>query len=115
VSDSVVVFDQTIREIDRFRILAEALGVSEATVRGVLRLNTLAESISFNDGTLRLRMWDARVGETITALDDVQKTLLFAVLYDVRIFLGVQTEAVLGAHQDVFLNWSQPVNLGAYH
>lgn len=102
-TDSVVVFDQQMHSTLRNRLTSENIAVNESTAKALQRLMTLVDSIVIVDNSLRLRMWDTRVGETITLSDETSKTILRAVLYDVRVILGVGIEPVLGAYDSVIL------------
>ena len=116
ITESVVFFDGQTHTTYRDRATTDAAVVlSEGTIRKLERLLTTIDAVSFNDGLLRVSMNTRSASEALGITDEALKALLFYITFDVRIFLGMQTEVVLGAHQDVFLNWSQPVNLGAYH
>ncbi len=116
-SDFLTVGDATLVSRFRGRTAADVLSMSEQQLRAVQRLATLAEGITFQDDKLRVMFYDRRDTESLGILDQAQASVLYAVLYDVRIVIGIATPLiVIGMNQPVVVGLGGPrIELGVYH
>lgn len=116
-SDFLVVGDQALVSRLRGRFSQDSVGLTDAQLRAVSRLLHLAEGITFTDGELRVRFYDRRDSELLETYDQALAQVAYAVLYEVRIALGVATPEIdLGVYKPIALGLGGPdVVLGAYH
>jgi hypothetical protein len=83
-SDAVFVGDSVVLSRFRGRTAADVIGLSDAQLRAVQRLTSMTEAVTFSDDTLRVLWNDRRLSELLGISDDVARTILYAILYDVR-------------------------------
>jgi hypothetical protein len=106
VSEFVAFADEALWSIERNRLLADTASFSDELALSIARLATLIESVTIQDGNLNIFLRNTRITEDVTVTDQVLTSLLLAVLYNVRVFIG---HAV-----DVRLSWVRGPELGAY-
>jgi hypothetical protein len=106
-TDSIVVFDQTVRSVQRTRFTSDAISANEQLAKTLERIRSTLDGVFFEDGQLKVRQYSSVLGEFVVLTDEAAKQIIQAVLYDVRIIIGVGMEPVLGVHR--------PIVLGAYH
>jgi hypothetical protein len=106
VSEFIALVDEALWSIERNRLLADTASFSDELALSIARLATLIESVTIQDGNLNIFLRNTRITEGVTVTDQVLTSLLLAVLYNVRVFIG---HAV-----DVRLSWVRGPELGAY-
>jgi hypothetical protein len=106
LSEFVAFADEALWSIERNRLLADTASFSDELALSIARLATLTESVTIQDGNLNIFLRNTRITEDVTVTDEVLTSLLLAVLYNVRVFIG---HAV-----DVRLSWVRGPELGAY-
>jgi hypothetical protein len=106
VSEFIALVDEALRSIERGRTLTDTALFSDELALSIARLATLIESVTIQDGNLNIFLRNTRITEGVTVTDQVLTSLLLAVLYNVRVFIG---HAV-----DVRLSWVRGPELGAY-
>ncbi len=114
-SDSIVVFDQTIRSVQRTRFTQDAIAVNEQMTKRLERIRSVLEGVFFDDGQLKIRQYNAVLNDYVVLSDEAAKQIVQAVLYDVRIIIGVGMDPVIGTEEPILIGTEEPIVLGAYN
>jgi hypothetical protein len=117
ITDALTVTDQIIRSAMRDRLATDVISISEQVVSTVLR-NILSEDvITVEDATSLFRRLSRRIQDELNVSDEFAISLLFAVFYDVRIFIGVDmlADPVVGVDVTERIGVDPDPEIGAYN
>jgi hypothetical protein len=114
LSEFVAFADEVLRSIERGRTLTDTATFSDELPLSIERLATLIESVTIQDGNLNIFLRNSRITEGVTVTDELLTSLLFAILYNVRVFLGRAVDVRLSYNHPVALSWVRGPELGAY-
>lgn len=108
-SDILIIGDTVVSSRLRGRMASDLLGLTDAQLRALQRLMTLVDGVTFRDEVLRIVFSTRRTTEQLTLFEQAVASVSFAVLYDVRILLGIATPEIVLGHA------TPHIVLGVYH
>lgn len=115
-SESIIVFDATIRTAIRNRMQSDNSVISEGFAKALTRIQSAVDGIVFSDDQLKMRRYTTGIEDYVTITDEALRSIIQAVLYDLRAIIGIASPTiVLGTDKFITLGVAHEIELGAYH
>lgn len=111
----VSAFDQAFPTRLRGRLSTEALMALDSHVHLLARLASMTDGVVVEDGVLRVWMRVRDRNELVSVDDEFLRAFTFGVYYDVRVFLGIAPDPLVGVEDPVLVGFEEPIVIGAYN
>jgi hypothetical protein len=98
VTDTVTITDDSARVVGRVRLVTENTVLNEQLLSSIIRNIVLGENVAVSENLIRTMDLVRVMDEPIVVGDDLEYTIAYAVLYNVRVILGVGKDPLLGAY-----------------